>query len=269
MNRGRILFPTAVALFLCAPSHVRAEGIIVTLTGSTAYRSVVYAACTTPGVVFASAASGAVTDPRVVSPLNTNSANDIVYEGYIKLDNGVYRLYDLVCSFTGSEAGIGSVAGVTNIPNDTPVFNGGTSPLPGVPPAYLSQSSGWTAKGPPGAITTDLALSDTSQAVSLTKRVVNTSTDLVPYGVVGIVTFEWLKGKNTAPSSSWTDLVNLTHPHIRFLLTSSQPASFFTGVQEDKTIVIAIGRNRGSGTRANCLLDAVYNVTTPVDQWAD
>src|SRR5262249_16190197 len=85
---------------------------------------------------------------------------------------------------------------------------------------------------------------------------------------LGIVTFEWLKGKNSAPSSSWTHLVNLTHPQIRFLLASPQPASFFTGVQEDKTIVIPIGRNRGSGTRANCLLDAAYNVTTPVDQWA-
>src|SRR5215471_4539789 len=104
---------------------------VVTLTGSTAFRAVVFTACTTPGTVFASHASGAPADPIVVGSGSGNGANDIVYEGYIQNSDLTYSLYDLVCSFTGSEAGIAACAQVSVINNPTPVFNGSTSPLPG------------------------------------------------------------------------------------------------------------------------------------------
>src|SRR5215471_482245 len=219
---------------ISSASGATGDGVPVTLTGSTAFRAVTYTACTTPGRVFASAASGAPADPVVISTPNNNGANDIVYEGYIKNADNTYTKYDLVCSFTGSEAGIAAAAQVAVINNPTPAFNGATSPLPGVPPKYLTTASGYTVKGdgvttPPD--TTDLALSDTSQAVSLTKKVLNTATDLKDFGVVGIVPFMWMKGKNSAPATtSWGHLVNITHPAAQTCIQAgAEPPRFFTG----------------------------------------
>src|SRR5581483_3962692 len=255
---------------------------IVTLTGSTAYRAVVYQACTTPGVVFASAASGAPADVAVVSTPanpNNNGANDIVYEGYIKNTDGTYTLYDLVCSFTGSEAGIAAAAQSAGINNPTPAFNGGTSPLPGVPPKYLTQASGWQTKGDGTTTvphTTDLAMADTSQAVSLTKSVAGTATELaIPgggTGIVGIVPFVYMKGHNSAPTtSSWGHLVNITHAAVRVAIQSgAQVPRLFTGNAGDPDTdqVIVVGRNIGSGTHVNQMLDLGIPVATPVDQFA-
>ena len=57
-----------------------------------------------------------VDTPFQICPLVTlnyasgNGANTIVYEGYIQNADTTYTLYDLDCSFTGSEAGIAAVS---------------------------------------------------------------------------------------------------------------------------------------------------------------
>ncbi len=269
MNPKSLITAGLIAVGLASAAHANT---IVTLTGSTAFRAVVYTACKSPGVVFASAASGAPADPKVVSATDANSANDIVYEGYIQNPDTTYTLYDLVCEFTGSEAGIASVSGLSTLANDTPFGNNGPhSPIPGVPPTYLTQASSWLTKGAAGNIPTDLSFADTSQAVSLTKKVSGTGTDLVGYGVVGIVPFMWMKGKNSAPTTpSWGHLVNLTHPAAHLALSGAQVPRLFTGNTNDPDTdtVIVIGRNKGSGTRVNQLLDCAYGLTVQVDQYA-
>jgi hypothetical protein len=260
---------------ISSASAATGDGVIVTLTGSTAFRAVVFTACTTPDRVFNSTTSNTnvLANPIALNGAG-NGANDIVYEGYITNNDGTATKYDLVCSFTGSEAGIAAASQVASIANPTPVFNGGTSPLPGVPPKYLTQASGYTVKGD-GTTTlpsfTDLALSDTSQAVSLTKRIVNTATDLKDYGIAGIVPFMWMKGKNSAPTNSWPHLVNVTHPAAFVCIQSgAMPPRLFTGnaADPDTESIVIVGRNIGSGTHANQMLDLALKPVTPVDQFA-
>ena len=63
----------------------------------------------------------------------------------------------------------------------------------------------------------------------------------------------------------------LTSPpaQINQLIGAPQPANFVTGVAADNTESVAIvGRNLGSGTRANALLNYQYGINNPVDQFA-
>src|SRR5262249_12636301 len=85
---------------------------------------------------------------------------------------------------------------------------------------------------------------------------------------VGIVPFVWIKGKKSTPDNSWTHLVNITQPQAFYALGSLVKASFLTGTSTDTDLVYPIGRNKGSGTRVNTLLDTVYyGVTTLVSQY--
>ena len=113
----------------------------------------------------------------------------------------------------------------------------------------------------------DLTFADTSQAVSLTKP--PTFSALTPYGTVGVVNFTWLKGKNSSPDSSWTDLSNISQVQIFYQLATPQLAAFFTGSANDLDTVYTVGRNHGSGTYVNMkCVSGNYGIATPVDQAA-
>ena len=84
------------------------------------------------------------------------------------------------------------------------------------------------------------------------------------FGTEGVVTFTWTKNYNSTPTSDWTDLSNVTLPQVNKLLAAgyAYPA-FFTGVaSETNRYVYLVGRNEGSGTRANTLVDHSYGPTT-------
>ncbi len=109
-------------------------------------------------------------------------------------------------------------------------------------------------------------MADTSQAVSQTPK---SLFNLVDYGVVGIIPFTFMKGFEKVPDTTYGNVVNITTAQINQLIGAPQPANFVTGVAADNTESVAIvGRNLGSGTRANALLNYQYGINNPVDQFA-
>lgn len=235
---------------------------VVYLTGSTAFRATVYNALHTPGTVF----DGAVTEAEFGS--SQSGANYMLFHGNI---NGTPTYID--CAWSGSEAGIASASNVT-------IDNDGT-PLAGSPETWLKADGSIAMSGLLGSAPTagqleasshgaDLAQADTSQAVSLTPRVANTSTDLKDYGVQGIVAFTWTKNVNTSPTAEWTSLTNISIPQINGLISQGfQATAFFTGIAtQTNNYAYLVGRNKGSGTRANELADSGYGTTRSVQQFS-
>jgi hypothetical protein len=228
---------------------------VIYLTGSTAARSIVFNAAETAGQIF--------TAPATLPAGGNSSSSSIVYEGTI---TGV-GVVDLVASFTGSEAGIAAVAGQ----NLTQNVNGGTFALPGVPPSFLVGPTWTTSHTLPiagdgrGVSVPDLTLADSSQAVSQTPK---SLFNLKDYGIVGIVPFTFQKGYEATPDQSWNDLVNVTTGEANQNLAGPLVANFYTGNAADSDSVVIVGRNLGSGTRVNTLLNAQYGINTPVDQFA-
>ena len=229
----------------------------VHITGSTAFRGNFFTAATTAGGIFDGAGGTALNGA-------TSGSSLVTYVGNI---GGVP--YALECSWTGSEAGIANVDGVATLANPgLPNAGFGAANLPGATttfPKIDGTAGGFTGTG-------DLALADTSQAVSLTKPPAKPA--LHDYGVLGVVTFVWEKGKNSTPTSgdagdaAWNRLVNVTQPQMLVALASTINANFLTGNAADNAIPVAIvGRNAGSGTRVNTLLDVNYGVTTGVNQF--
>lgn len=235
----------------------------VHVTGSTAFRANVFSAAT--------AASGGIFDAPGGTALpagSTSSSSLVTYVGNI---NGVP--YALECSWTGSEAGIANVDGVNTLQNPglPNAFYTTAANLPGDPttfPKIDGTSGGYSGTG-------DLTFSDTSQAVSLTKPPAHPA--LYDYGIMGVVTFVWEKGVNStgSPASSdpgdaaWSHLTNVTHSQLQSVLAGVVKANYLTGNTNDASIpIVLVGRNAGSGTHANTMLDTQYGVATAVNQFA-
>jgi hypothetical protein len=261
-----------VALGFLSLTGVAQANPVIYITGSTAFRQVIYSAMKASGnFIFTNAAT-------VVSPTDANSANNIVYEGVANI-GGTYTTIDLDCTWTGSEAGIAAVAGqglnqtINNSVAAAAFSVPASKPLPGVPPTFYTAASGWTTlQALPingGVSTPDLTMADTSQAVSQTPKA---TYNLVDYGVVGIIPFTFAKGYNSTPTSpaAWAHLTNVTASAINQNLSVGDlyDANHYTGIIGDTNYGVAIvGRNLGSGTRANFLLNAAqYGLNTPVIQ---
>lgn len=241
----------------------QASADVVYLTGSTAFRGTVATALATPGLVFDGT-------PTIATRGNTTytKAPYVLFHGTV---GGVDTYVD--CAWSGSEAGIASASDLT-------IDNAPYGTLAGSPEVWLKADgtvTGLSASAPTTAELenngvashgADLAQADTSQAVSLTPRVPNTQTDLYDYGVEGIVTFTYAKNINSTPSSSWTDLVNVNTGLINLLTTGPQLASQFTGNVADNQHVYLVGRNKGSGTRANFMSDIGLATTTSINQFS-
>ncbi len=235
-------------------SAAYAANPVIYLTGSTAARTTIGNAMLATGQIFDAGTAGTIVSP---APNNSASGSLVVYEGKI---NGT--TVDIDCSWTGSEAGIAAVAGQSL----TQVINGVTYSLPGVPPSFLVSPS-WnttnTLSGNP-----DLSMADTSQAVSQTPE---STFPLTDYGIVGIVSFTFMKGYEATPDQAWNDLVNVTTGEANQNLTvgDNYNADNYTGVAADAADGVAIcGRNKGSGTRANALLNLQYGINSTVTQYA-
>ena len=269
-----------VAMGMVSMAGVAYSQSTVYLTGSTAIRSTIFKAMTTSGAIFNDGSASSVISP---APNNTSSANQVVFEGHL-VSNG--DLVIINCSFTGSEAGIASVAGqgLTQTlpldPNNTGTNSAGVYQIPGVGSlaTFLNPASGYaTNSTSPTALANisgapavpDLTMADTSQAVSRTPK---SSFPLTDYGIVGAVTFTFMKGYEQTPDPAWNDVVNVTSDAVNLIIQNgnlNQGASILTGVAADSSDGIAIiGRNFGSGTRVNTLLNAAGLIpTTTVDQW--
>ncbi len=249
---------------------------VVRITGSTAYRANINNIL--DGVVTDTSGHNLVFDsnPSVLpSGGFTSSASSLVFTGTINGGTPVI----VETAFTGSEAGIAAISktdgtgtsianAIANIKSDSNVHVANTpnaaATVPNTPQAaYLDTTTGTTSANQPS----DLSMTDTSVAVSLTKTAA--ITDANAGNPVGIVQFKWMKGWSATPDSSWTDLVNVTLPQANVLLSAGeQPASFLTGAVADTDLVPVVGRNKGSGTRVNVLADLNYGITKNVIQCA-
>jgi hypothetical protein len=239
---------TSALIALGVVSAASAAPIRIQITGSTAFRANFFSAASTAGGIFAAA-------PAVLVPSGTPSSGSsvIVYDGFVGAQE-----YILACSWTGSEAGIANVAGNFNLQNPgNPGFA-----IPGATTKFPNND------GSAGTVATqgDLALSDTSQSSSLSQP--PTWPALTSFGVVGAVTFTWMKGFNSAPDSSWTHLNNVASSQLVTALGSTVGANFITGNSADTDPVGIVGRNAGSGTRANFLLDCFFPLNSAVSQVA-
>lgn len=229
----------------------------VFLTGSTAARANVYNALfATSGGVFTGGPTGS--EGAAGATISNGTSNYSIW-GQI----GAGNYYCVCVDLTGSEAGLYALQHETQPEIDVTVGST-TYDLPGTPnpSAFVNPNTGVVFTN-----TADLAMADTSQKVSLSYG--GGFANLTDFGLVGAVPFEWVKGKNSGPDSSWTNLVNITDPQANIVLGSpDQYASYFTGVAANQDGVYVVGRNRGSGTRVNTMLDTLHGVTIGVDQWA-
>jgi hypothetical protein len=224
----------------------------VYITGSTAFRSVVFQGITNSFDAVPQIAT------RDGSAASGNNGNWMLFHGNV---GGVETWVD--CHWSGSEDGIAGVA------------------VPGSNPTYFLKTDGSVAytisSGKPASSDTntsptapDLAFADSSQLVSLTRTpaLVKMGTNASPTGKIGIVPFVWAKNKNTNPSNSWTHLTNMTDAGSRLALVGPNIAALFTGDPSDTNqTVYVVGRNNRSGTRVNALAVNRYGITVPVDQF--
>jgi len=231
MNNKTTYTAALIALGLVSAASAQTR---IQITGSTAFRANFFSAAT--------AASGGIFDAGTAAAAlpagATSGSSAVVFSGNIN-----HVPYVFSCSWSGSEAGIANVAGKSSLQNP-----GYPASLPGVSTVFL-QNNGSAGTS---ATIADLALADTSQAVSLTPKSVVALHD---FGTLGVVTFTWVKSKNTAPDSSWTDLTTVSEYQMATALGSTVNASFLTGGSADTDSVFIVGRNAGSGTRANTLCD--------------
>lgn len=266
MNRKSLIACALVAAGIL--SQASADQVVY-VTGSTAFRSTAFTALNTAGVIF----DGAVTRVATRGGSSPGGANYMLFHGNI----GGTATY-INCAWSGANAGIASVCNVA-IDNDG-------IPLFGAPETWLKADS--TVVGDVVAQPTaseleassrqgDLAFGDTSQASSLppTQFKANTSTALKDYGVLGVICFTWLKNNNSASAAgaaktAWNNLVNASTYQLQVLIANGAlTADFFTGSSNDvSTSVYLVGRNKGSGTRANMLDDTQYGLNVPVNQFS-
>jgi hypothetical protein len=279
MNRKSLITAALVAAGIIYQASAADQ--VVYVTGSTAFRSIVYSAMTdTTGKIFDQPGTvhNGVTAPAITESERggsaANGANYMLFHGNI---NGTALWID--CAWSGSEAGLASIANVA-IDNDG-------IPLFGAPETWLkadgSVAAGFLAAQPTaGELEAsshqgDIALADTSQDSALPpiQRVANTSTDLKSYGQLGVVTFTWLKNNNAASGASaaktaWNSVTNISTFQAQALFgAGALTADFFTSSSADiTTFVYLVGRNKGSGTRANVLNDCTFGLNTPVNQFS-
>jgi hypothetical protein len=261
MKRNHLITTALLSLGLISAASASSTATIggtnytvVYITGSTAFRGNVYTAATTQ-----------VFDGNVYSTQGSPASNGSTsaYNIY-GLINGTATL--LSFDFTGSEAGIASLLNVT-VPNpdtDSHLANYNASAnLPGTPKptGFVNPAGGAAVTAAP-----DLAFADTSQAVSLQAS----GSGLTDYGVVAVIPFEWAKGLNASTTdSSFNDLNNISTTAVTPLLSGgSVTASYLTGNPSDTDKVYLVGRNKGSGTRVNALLETYYGTGNGVVQYA-
>lgn len=220
----------AVALGLSLASLGNAGTVY--MTGSTAMRSIVYAALINPGTVFTAAPQVTTYDGSSAS-----GANYMAFEGTLVGGSGTTVLQ---CHWSGSEAGILNVASNTVV---TSTF---------IDPSLFNHA---VNTGLPGSTVTagaNLAMGDNDQQYSRT-----TKPTLTKKAAVGVITFKWIRNKGL-----WTG-TNVTDSQIRQAFSGFCPRAVFSGVDgQTNDFVYVSGRNNQSGTRVNAFGTCGYGILT-------
>src|ERR1041384_7721242 len=179
MNTNRILIGALAAL--AAALNANAAVNTVYITGSTAFRSQTFL-----GIKATFDGGNPQVAARGGSAADGSNGNFMLFHGNI---NGVETYVD--CVWSGSEAGVAAVAQ----PGSHPTFYLKTD---GTVAFTVSSSPPTSAETNSTPSTSDLAFTDSSQAVSLTPTpaLVPQGTGQ-PAGAVGVVPFTWAQHKNT------------------------------------------------------------------------
>jgi len=238
------------AVLLALTSSAMADATI-DVTGATAFRATTLQAIYNAYASVANAITNSVFNTfNVAYDFTGNNsatmikANVVTFKGSYP---GITGTTVIRCSFNGSVEGLKAIA-TTNEPasfltaaavTNSGTFQGGTTtPTESVRPKF--------------------AFSDVLQANTPVTNSLNPESP-----AVGVVTFMPI-ANNGAP----TDLSNLTQQQLRQLVNAGiQPLSLFTGKTNDARNVYMVGRNDGSGTRTDYLLESGYGAANTVSQY--
>lgn len=240
MKINNLVLAGALSLGLASIANAQNR---VYLTGSTAFRPALYNAITacfdaSPAVQIAAYKCSAV------GTIDPHTAGQMEWVGNI---GGAS--YIVKANWSGSEAGVSDVAKNTAESFIDDIGTGGVTAINSTSTAAATDSH-----------TVDLAMADTSQAVSKTQTPALTGQE------VGIIPFVWVKNAQGHPYHAGTypdydRIVNVTHPQLRVALTGGTLAALITGNASDTNhYVYVAGRDNNSGTRVNTFCDTGYGV---------
>ena len=223
--------------------------LTIRLTGSTAFRAGTHKAIV--------AMMGGEANCRFAHGMITGATTTANQAGYENADYTIIRgtaasipgITTVHCTWTGSATGIKDVA-----QNNTLGFLA-ASQLPantGYANAAVTQATSETA-------IPDFAFSDVFQASTPTPA------PALEDNLLAIIPFSWVANEGT------TGITNMTQQLARALYSNgSQPKKLFTGndlAADAEQLVLAVGRDNGSGTRITQLAETQYGVFNTVQQW--
>lgn len=237
-------------LGLAAVQQASAD-VTIRLTGSTAFRSGTHKGIVAMmgGETNCKFATAAIVGNTVATQTSFESADYTVIQGTAASIPGITTVH---CTWTGSATGIKDVAENNNLnfipASALPALNGYTNATVGNGATRATEST--TAK---------FAFSDVFQAST------PTPTPALQDNQLAIIPFCFVANEGT------TGITNMTQQLSRALWVNGiQPKKLFTGnpgAADAEDLVLAIGRDNGSGTRITQLAETQYGVFTPVQQW--
>ncbi|MCW1884957.1 hypothetical protein OKA04_09475 [Luteolibacter flavescens] len=236
---------TTLAILALAAGSVASGQTVINITGATAFR----AAAT--NTIIAMLGGNGVTQFGYDGTSGPTGANRQIFRGTFNGQDTIIRT-----SWSGSTQGILDLADQNQIQFLIANFGTGTGANPISTTGYNYGAAG----NEPAEFNTGIprfAFSDVDKALSTRPNATLSG------GPVGVVPFMFLAGES-APAT----MTNITDQQHEALWSLGQmPLSLFTGNAADTDLVLATGRNNGSGTRATILAETGYGAFTNVQQW--
>jgi hypothetical protein len=247
MKVKHLILGTMFAGFAASASAQTTE---ITITGATAFRQ-----ATMRAIYDAYASAGAAgTTFNVAHDFNGANisqliaSNRAIFKGTFP---GIAGTTVIRTSFNGSTEGLNAIAG-----NNNPTFLTEAALTSGNFTAGIKDLT----TSPTQTLRPKFSFSDVYQSTS---PVDNEVLNPVGSSAVGIVTFAMIANEG-APAN----LENVTIQQCRALWANGiQPLSLFTGDPADTKLVLATGRNDGSGTRSAYLTEWTFGVANLVNQY--
>jgi len=236
---------TTLAILALAAGSVASGQTVINITGATAFRS---AATTT---IISMLGGAGVTQYAYTGTAGATGSSRQIFRGTFNGQDTIIRT-----SWSGSTQGILDLADQNAIQFLVATTGTGTGANPISTTGYNLGGSG----NEPAEFDTGIprfAFSDVDKALSTRPNAT------LAGGPVGVVPFMFIAGES-APAG----MTNMTDQQHEALWSLGQlPVSMFTGNDADTDIVLATGRNNGSGTRATILAETGYGAFTNVVQW--
>lgn len=247
-------FKIALGVIALSFAQQASADATIRLTGSTAFRAGVH-----KGIIalFGGAANVKIATGMTSANGFNTAATQSGYEGadYSTIQgttfSGISGTVTIQCSWSGSATGVADVDANTNI-----AF---------IPAATAAAATG---TGYTSAANTTGGVNSATQSAAATIAFSDVFADSTPTPladltdhVVAVIPFSWVANKGT------TGITNITAQQARAIFTKNQPKSLFTGVPTDTDLVLAVGRDNGSGTRITYLAETKYGVSTNVQQY--